>query len=496
MNDSKKWWENRVIRSVDNLKLWAENPRIDPAVRLVTIRDYAEEFISDPIDEQNFLKLVRSIAERGFMPFDPIVVWQEEVKKHFIVAEGNRRVLALKLLRSPERAPISIRKAVVNLSRMIDRDEIEKVKVCLAPTYEDARWYILQRHSSAASEQIKWQRLQQQRFIINVYDSVSQSIEETVRITGFKRATIVDSLRYVKIRDIATLPEVTKFLNSEEKEQVFSHKISMTVLERWFGNSQVRERWHISFNDDGVTITAEPSSFYFAYAKFLKAMLTKDTDLGFFINTRSIDNKFGEIFDFLPAVSAPGDTSEAAIKVNAENQESPQQAPDKSQKNQDTIKNPKRLKGNPNRRQLTDKFHGITTTNYKISKLFDELRILPVFKYPNMAAASIRIFLELAIDEYIVGNGLKDEMTKRFKKGYHEVSLSLKLDFLKGEFIDDRDANKVIDELRTHKNDFSLNTLNEYIHGSRIHKVEPQFLNRFWDMMSPLFSVLINLKEV
>ena len=60
-----KWWDNRVIRSVDNLKLWSENPRLDASSKLVTLKDYVEELISDANDEQNFLSLLRSIASRG-----------------------------------------------------------------------------------------------------------------------------------------------------------------------------------------------------------------------------------------------------------------------------------------------------------------------------------------------------------------------------------------------------------------------------------------------
>ena len=195
--DNKKWWENRVIRTVDNLKLWSNNPRLDPSKRLIKLRDYVEELVSDSNDKQDFLDLLKSIATRGFISFDPVVVWQNR-DKHFIVAEGNRRIMALKLLREPEKSPMSIRKIVVNSARMIDRDDIEKIKVCLAPSYEEARWYILQRHSGA-SHQVRWQRLQQQRFIISVYDSVGQNIEETIDVTGFKRAAIVDALRFVKI---------------------------------------------------------------------------------------------------------------------------------------------------------------------------------------------------------------------------------------------------------------------------------------------------------
>ena len=79
--NKKTWWENRVLCSVDNLKLWHDNPRLDPSNKLVTLRDYVEELIADSSDEQHFISLLKSIAERGFMSFDPIVIWQGKDKK-------------------------------------------------------------------------------------------------------------------------------------------------------------------------------------------------------------------------------------------------------------------------------------------------------------------------------------------------------------------------------------------------------------------------------
>lgn len=154
------------------------------------------------------------------------------------------------------------------------------------------------------------------------------------------------------------------------------------------------------------------------------------------------------------------------------------------------------LTGNPKRRHLTDKYHSITTKNYKLNALFEEFQNLPIIRYRNVAAASIRVFLDLAIDDYINANELASDISKREGKGYHEITLSKRINFLQSEFIDDRDANKVIGELLNKSNDHSLNTLNEYVHGSKVHKVEPQFLNRFWNMLTPLFGVLINLKEI
>lgn len=508
--ESKNWWENRVLRSVDNLKLWQENPRLDPSSRLVKVRDFVEELISDANDKQDFIELITSIANRGFESFDPIVVWQDDNDKNFYVAEGNRRVMALKLLRDPEKAPMSIRKTIIKLSRLIDRDSIEKIRVCVSPSYEDARWYILQRHSNA-SYQVKWQRLQQQRFIITVYDSVDQDIDETIKITGFKRASIVEALRYVKIRDIATNQEVTKYLTVDEREQVYSHRISMTVLERWFGNSQVRDAWHIEFSDAGVVINANLNDFYVAYAKFLKLMLNKNNELGIMVNTRTIDSHFQKIFEYLPevrlarvgdgdaesAVTSLTDTTLSGIEVESSSVTKPESEKDLDDSDKDPDDEGKlRLKGNPNRRQLTDVYHEVKVRSYKIRALFEELQKLPLRKYPNVAAASIRIFLELSVDEFINASELQQEVAKRSKKAYNDVTLRQKLVALRDGLIGDQEADKIIDTLLHNSNDFSLNTLNEYIHGTKSHKVEPQFLNRFWDMLIPLFSIFISLKEI
>ncbi|MFX3693301.1 ParB N-terminal domain-containing protein, partial [Streptococcus suis] len=78
--------------------------------------DFAEEIIAEQSDKKSFYELVTSIIQFGFMDFEPIVVWKNE-QDRYIVAEGNRRVLALKLLRNPHKAPKSIRSFMLQQSR-------------------------------------------------------------------------------------------------------------------------------------------------------------------------------------------------------------------------------------------------------------------------------------------------------------------------------------------------------------------------------------------
>ena len=114
MKDKFEWLEKKTPRSIEQLKLWGENPRLNPDEPHSTVADFAEDIIADENDKKHFFDLLRSIAVE-YIPADPIVVWKE-TDNRFYVAEGNRRVLALKLLKDPEKAPKSIRAYVRRIS--------------------------------------------------------------------------------------------------------------------------------------------------------------------------------------------------------------------------------------------------------------------------------------------------------------------------------------------------------------------------------------------
>ena len=161
------WAQKRYLRSVDQLRLWNNNPRLNPDEKHINISDFAEDLTADHSDKQALFDLAKSIVDRGFLGFEPIVVWQDENEK-FYVAEGNRRVLVLKLLRHPEKAPKSIRAYFRRLSEDFDSASVDKISVIVAPSFDDAEWYINQRNSMSSLAR-PWSRLQQQRWIYDQY---------------------------------------------------------------------------------------------------------------------------------------------------------------------------------------------------------------------------------------------------------------------------------------------------------------------------------------
>ncbi|MCF6451327.1 ParB N-terminal domain-containing protein [Vibrio sp. MMG022] len=513
VGNKNKWWEKRTPRSVDYLKLWKENPRFDTAESQSRIKlaDFAEEIISEPSDKASFFELIKSIIKLGFMDFEPIVVWKDETDR-YIVAEGNRRILALKLLRNPEKAPKSIRKFILQQSKLIDRNDIEKVQVCVAPSLEGTRWYVLQRHSTS-SIQKPWQRLQQQRFIVSLYDEYDHEIDKIIAVTGFTRSEIIQALRYVQLRDLATRKQVTDLMSEEEKELIDSNRISMTILERWFASESVRDRWGVQFDGMKVKITSNEDSFLHAYGKFLKLMFNiEPNDLDFVVNTRSIPEKNESIFAVLPEVTFPEDGKEKVLSTSID---SPEKVESNSSDNDaepkaDTTNNVNEQNGVPdsaqikvdapvkhkgNRLRMVIPQTTIKVQSAKLNSLFSELKKVPVHLYTHSASITLRVFLDLSVDDFIRRNKLEKLVAKQYSKDYNHTILQQRLKFLCDSHVNESQANKVISKLLQPNNEHSLDTLNSYMHGHETHKIDYRFVNGFWDMLTPLLKVLIELKE-
>ncbi|MFK5949336.1 MAG: ParB/Srx family N-terminal domain-containing protein [Methylococcales bacterium] len=505
---SYEWLEKRTPRSVEQLRLWADNPRLAPEERHIHISDFVADLMSDQAEKDHFMKLIQAIVSDGFIPADPIIVWRNPENEKYYVAEGNRRVLALKLLRSPDKAPISIRNFITKLSRQIDRDTIEKVGVNVAPTFEDCEWYINQRHATSTLQR-KWSRLQQQRWIAELYDKYKGDLNQVMSITKFSKGELDHTLRILQIRDLALHKEIFNLLTDEEKESVSSHRVPMTIFERWFLNSKVKEVWGISSQVDKVIITSNRKSFYAAYLQWLKYVIRKDeVGVEVKINTRTIDSNLDALLEALPKVTFEPD----------EETESPEQGEDVTNGNTTPNGQPNNGKNgtqeegdnngsgaengkpslyqNPDRRNIIVSTCKLNVKNFKLNALFGELKRIPMDRYRNCLASSLRVFLDLAVAEYITSEGMKNEISKFYKRDFQEVVLKHRLEYLKANKLKAKtQPYKIVEKLLNPSNDFSLDTLNSYIHGSQVHHVERKFLNRFWDFLFPLMNILVDIEE-
>ncbi len=483
MNDYN-WLEKRTPRSIEQLRLWNENPRLNPDELHKTIVDFAEDIISDDTEKKHFFELLKSLANE-YIPADPIVVWQEPNQKYY-VAEGNRRVLALKLLNNPDRAPKSIRAYVRRISEN-RKVKLEKINVCVAPTFEDVEWYINQRNS-ASSLQLQWSRVQQQRWIERLYNKYGDDIDTLLTKTSMSQGELENYIRNLRLLDLIKQSEIKSALTEKQYKDATSHNFPITILERFFSNKQVKEKWGIEFDGPDVKLKNK-KGFLVAYAELIKNIV--DNQIGVQIDTRTITSDLNTILEKLPPVDLDQDdnwtiSDNRLLDIESKKEKEEVRHPDKKNK---TI-----LKGDPNRNRLILSCYTLVTSNYRLEGIFNELKKLSVNSYSNAIAASIRIFLDLSVLNWLQSENKVSEIKKKYKNDLKDITLKSRLTFV-GESISNKKASSIIIKLLNPANEYSLDVLNGYQHGNDSWSLTKQFINGFWDFLFPLFEVLLDVKD-
>lgn len=483
--DKYKWLNTKSLRSIDQLRLWDENPRLNPDGRHISIADYVDDLIADKSDKDNFYALLKSIATE-FIPADPIVVWQDKSNLKYYVAEGNRRVLALKLLRAPEKAPKSIRSYVRNLST--SWTPIEKIMVNIAPSFEDAEWYINQRNSMSTF-QSRWSRLQQQKWIISLYRKYGEDYDVLTTKTSLSKGEIESFIRNLHLLDLARTPEVKGNLTEDEYIEATSHRFPITILERFFSSSKVKESWGIEYDGTSVKLNNR-TGFLIAFSEWIKNVVSKRPAV--VIDTRTVTSNLKGILNALPTVDLTEDSDQSVIG----NQDMPIPQEEES-KNEKPASSPKQIeKNNPARKNLIPGCYSLETDEQRLNSIFLELKKLPVSRYPNAAAAMMRIFLDLAVLDYIQTESLEEECKKKYKAVMRDIPLKSRVTFLaETKGIKGTSVATILTRLTNESNEFSLDVLNGYQHSKSTWSIGQEFMNNFWDSLFPLFQKLLVIKE-
>lgn len=493
------WLNKKTPRAVDQIRLWPENPRLNPEENHLTLSDFAEDLTFENSDRIDFYNLVNSIVEDGFVPADPVVVWKNPDNNKYYVAEGNRRLIALKLLREPQKAPKGIRSFIRKASEKINLTEIEKIPVNVAPTFDDAEWYINQRNSSS-SLQRKWSSEQQRRWISTLYEKYEGDLEKIISVTKLSKGELENIIRLLKIKDFVRLDNVKSKLTEGEFAKANSYRFPITILERFFNFSDVKDKWGLEYEGIDVKIISNKESFFTAFTELIKRIVNNNDDK---INTRLTKDDLESVLESLPKVEFFEEDLGNSFDVNSnstQDDEKPSSSfEDEAKENQTKGENQKEnptiehLKGNPSRQRLILPIYEIHTSSYRLSGLFDELKKISL-TYKNTVSACLRVFLDLAVLNYIDSEGLEIEIKTFYRDDLKNIPLKKRLEFLKSNKLNGK-TQIIVSKLIDPSNQYSLDVLNGYVHGQDSHYLNKEFLNGFWDFLFPLFQVLLDIRE-
>src|SRR5258706_620832 len=133
--------------TIGDLLLETQNPRLEPATKQ---REQMQRLLDD--QQERIANLAADIVEHGISPIDVALVMASKVENDkFIVLEGNRRLLALKILANPHMlgdltVPDGRRKKLEKLAVRFKESPIKSITCYEIDSRETARHWLQLRH--------------------------------------------------------------------------------------------------------------------------------------------------------------------------------------------------------------------------------------------------------------------------------------------------------------------------------------------------------------
>ncbi|GAA3911685.1 hypothetical protein GCM10022405_41060 [Gibbsiella dentisursi] len=193
--------------------------------------------VEEMLDDESVHDLMLSIGQQGYFPGEPLLVFEDN--GGFIVAEGNRRLAAVKLLNGELKPPVNKTKSVQDI-----RDDTQHKPTtlpCLVyPQREDVLRYIGYRHITGVKE---WDSLSKAKYLKELcekfYPGVDKDelIKNLAREIGSKPHYVGTLLTSLKLYDAAYERDFFN-LHMNEHDVEFSYittSLSYSTITEWLG---------------------------------------------------------------------------------------------------------------------------------------------------------------------------------------------------------------------------------------------------------------------
>lgn len=320
--------------SIERLLVNPENPRFEPVKNQQAAIDLMLAEVGKEV-----LNLAEDIAKHGLNPSKSLMVVEIE-KDHFLPLEGNRRVVALKLLHNPELAKDN---KFVELFKTLKKEHGTQIptqmECAIFPDKESAfRWVNLEHTGENKGVGVlRWDSEQRQRFI--------------AQYAGKKPS------RSIQLFDFA------------DQNNLNHEKVDSTTLDRIVTTPFVREQIGISFPQSLLDLEKPKNKVISNLRKIFAAMSKKEFKVGdVYTNTHRKD--------WIKNILGISDKNKGA-------EETPQGA---------------KAKGGPlDGDWITHQLYSAYPIKNRIKSILKELKDLNPKQKPNICATSLRVLLELAV---------------------------------------------------------------------------------------------------
>lgn len=439
---------------IDQLKLDLINPRISPASDQ---HEAMQRIIED--QDAKLANLAESIVDEGLNPMDRrLVMRSEDGDKKYTVLEGNRRAVALKILKNPailtglEVRP-ALQKRFETLAHIFDPKAVEPVACFEVPDRAGGSTWIEQRHSGEDEGRgiVNWSGLASSRF---------RGRDPALQALDFVR-------QHAQLTD-------------DQKKLLDDGRFPITTLDRLLSTPDVRSKIGFEIKDDKL-LTALPADEAIKPLKRIVLDLAEKK-----INVTGLKLKTHQV-DYVSQLSK-ADTPDLTKRTGTLRQvevieerdfsrpatAQPARAP--------TTRQAKRNTAVPRACKLN-------VTNPKIAEIYGELRSLRLGQHPHAIAVLLRVFLETSVDHYLTKAGVPLSTTT--SGGDRDKTLTKKVEEAIDELIKHGATKKdfvgVVRALSVKTHPLSVDLLHAYVHNRFVSPTERD-LTVAWDNAQPLFE--------
>lgn len=357
---------------------------LNPRHRGVTTQDAA---MAEILRRAPFkmLNLTRSIAASGLSPIERPVVMKSDDGKKYIMLEGNRRLAALRLLAKPKQCPdAALRPKFESISELAAHRP-KTVRCYEVASREEARPLLDRRHGGEMDGEgvVRWSAMQRTR------NATSPGHQERMALV---------TLDWLDGKSVAGANRHLADLLDEVAEEKF------TTFGRLAGDPDFRAYCGFEIKGDVFTVTDTSESVVLRLSQVLEdfrgsrsltvSELKKKADRERYINElrgrvvgadesdADPDDEDDEDENDEPSGGADGDGDGGSEADDPDDGDEPEPDPDPPPP-------PMRL------------FHGVSVSNcsMRLRRILSEVQKIPINRYPNSAAALIRMVIEMTVHE-------------------------------------------------------------------------------------------------
>ena len=252
INYQDRWKEKKL--DVDKIFLDPNNIRLEITNKSQT------EIINDLFMNEDAMQILESIYENGYFADEPPVVVYEKDK--YILLEGNRRVVSLKAMLTPNIAPSRHIHKIVRLMEGVT--PIKKLEVRVADSREAAMQYLATKHTRNTRR--KWTALRRAYFYYAQKEK-GQSIEKLIE--RYKGGDNIQ--KHIRMYEMHHIAMSLNNISEETREKLANKRnFKISTLERFYNDKKVQDVMGISFNKvTGEVLAPKTVSFDKVYSRVI-----------------------------------------------------------------------------------------------------------------------------------------------------------------------------------------------------------------------------------